>query len=78
MSAATKIIFLIFVYLFAPLSQVWFGGLFAPALLSIFSGLIQAPGGDIKGRFAEVCKAPATGATTTIFNGYVVQVAVQQ
>ena len=45
------------------------GRLFAAALLSIFNGLIQAPPDDIKGGFVEVCKASASGATTSIFNG---------
>ena len=62
-------------FLFAPLCDVhtgWFGGLVGglfASLLLIFGDLLQALGGDTKGRFGEVCKTCATGATSTIFNG---------
>ena len=72
--AATIIIF-ISGYFFGPLCGVHtglFDGLFARllvAVLSIINGSIQAPGGDIKGRFVKVVQAPATGVTTGNFNG---------
>ena len=69
------ILIVILGYLFGPLYSVHtglFGGLFVTlfvAVLSIINSSIQAPGGDIKGRFVEVVQAPAIGVTTGNFNG---------
>ena len=71
---AVMVIIIVFIvgYLLAPVFGVYtdlFEGLFV-AVLSIINRLIQAPGGDIKCRFGDVVKAPATGATVHRVNGF--------